>query len=160
MSYSFEVACVQTFKADTTLAALLGTASDGSPAVHPAHFRDVQDPAYPMITIFRADSGSRDTVQFSEAPVFVTQMDNVKFVVQIWDKKNVDNCWAAFRRVDQLLRGALPNTIKSHYMVNYKIRRRTVRDGLFDTVVNAYQLYAEYETWVYDNPVNIIPIPS
>jgi hypothetical protein len=160
MSYSLQVAIVQLLKNDSTLAALLGVGADGKPAVHPEHYRDVTDSSFPMVTIARLGSGMHDNM-FAEDVLFTNRMDNPRITICVWDKKNIDNCYAAYRRIDFLLRGAPPtNTIPSHYMVNYKVRRKLLRDDLFDKDVSAYYLYAEYETWVYDNPVHIIPIPS
>ncbi len=159
MSYSLIAGIVQMLKADTTLISILGVGSDGSPAVHPEHYRDVQDPSFPMVTVSRIGSGTHDNM-FGEADVFSTAMDNPRIVIMVWDKKNIDRCYAAYRRIDALLRGNAPtDTIPSHYMINYKMRRRLMRDDLFDSAINAYYLYSEYETWVYDNPKNLIPIP-
>jgi hypothetical protein len=160
MSYSFIAAVVGMLQADGPLGSLLGRKTDGSPAVYPSHYRDVPDPTFPMVTIYRLGSGMKDNM-FAEDPMIGAQMDNPRIVLSVWDKKNIDRCYAAYRRIDFLLRGSPPtNTVPSHYMVNWKVRRRVQRDDLFDTAVNAYQLYSEYETWVYDNPRNPIPIPS
>ncbi len=160
MSYSLTAALVTMFKNDAQLIAILGTSADGSPAVHPEHYRDVQDPSFPMVTVSRIGSGMKDNM-FAEDPLWSNHMDNPRFVICVWDKKNIDRCYAAYRRIDFLLRGSPPtNTIPSHYMINFKVRRRLMRDDLFDEKVNAYYLYSEYETWIYDNPNNLISIPT
>jgi hypothetical protein len=160
MSYSLLAAIVGAFQNDSELIAMLGKNTDGSPSIHPIHYRDVTDPVFPMVTVSRIGSGMQDNM-FAEDVHFANRMDNPRFVICVWDKKNIDRCYGPYRRIDTILRGAPPtNTIPSHYMINYKVRRRLMRDDLFDTAQNAYYIYAEYETWLYDNPNNPIPIST
>jgi hypothetical protein len=124
------------------------------------HFRDVQDPAYPLITIGRFGSGMRDNM-FTEDPLYAGRMDNPKIEICVWDKSAVDYCWGVYRRIDTILRGTTPYvSLPSFHMLNYKWRRLLVRDDLYDEAIAAYHLHSEYETWVYDNPVNPVPIPA
>jgi hypothetical protein len=115
------------------------------------HFRDIQDP-YPIITIDRFGSGMRSDI-FGESDIFATAMDNPKLAICVWDKQNIDNCYAVYERLDFLLRGTTPvSSIPSMYMTNYRIRRTMYRSDLFDDTINAYHFHSEYETWSFTNP--------
>jgi hypothetical protein len=156
MSYSLQAALVSLLGTDATLVSWLGAKADSSAAIYPSHPRDVSDPPYPLITIERIGSGMRPDI-FSDVDVYSTTMDNPRMAIKVWDKTNIDTCWKIYRRVDLLLRGQPPVTpIPSVYMTNYKFQRKQVRDNLFDDATNSYCLYAEYETWVMDNPIRSI----
>lgn len=161
MSYPLLVGLTSFLSSDPTLISLLGTDPDGQPTIYPLHFRDVENPIFPMITISRFGSGMKDNM-FTDDPVYGgNRMENPKLAICVWDKQNIDLCYAIYDRVDTLLRGSPPvTTIPSHYFVNYKWQRKTFRDDLFDTEINAYHLHSEYETWVYTNKQIPIPAPQ
>jgi hypothetical protein len=89
------------------------------------------------------------------------KFQNPKIAICVWDKVNLDTCYAIYERIDFLLRGTPPlTTIPSHYFVNYKVQRKSFRDDLFDTDINAYHIHSEYETWIFNNKKIANPAPQ
>jgi hypothetical protein len=160
MSYSLLNGLYIMFQADAALQTLVGKRPDGSLSIATNHFQDVADPVFPLVTMGRFGSGMKDGL-FDEDALYAGRMDNPKIEICVWDKASLDDAYAAYRRIDQLLRGSpYPVALPSAHITNYRFKRVIFRDDLWDDALAAYHIHSEYTTWVYDNPVNPVPIPA
>lgn len=157
MSYALQVYLTNAFQTSAALTTLLGTRSDGKPAVYPYHHRDVTDPSYPLITIARFGS-KIDTNKFSDT-IYATMMDGIRIAICAWSKNDVDESIAVITIVRNLIRD--PSFAPgSAYFAGYKLTERTYRDDLFDTTISAFHVHCEYDGWVQEKFGNPQPVPA
>jgi hypothetical protein len=149
MSQPFQAWLIQKIQANTALAAILGQDSNGNPAVFPYHSTDGaanENIPFPHVTV--AQFGSPSNTDFlDDDPLNSTRWEGSRIAVCVWSKTSVDELYAIYNKVDNLMRGPSANPDSSLFSL-YGLKRNMKRDDLFDDTFEAYHLHSEYTAWI------------
>jgi hypothetical protein len=151
VSYELQAQLTNLFANDSVIKPLLGVTISGGEGlgVYPYHYRDVQNPAYPLITIARFGSAI-DSSRFNDSD-FANRMDAPRIAIDVYAKHKIGECWAIFEQVRVLLKSRNTQQLGSANFKAYALRETLVRDDLFDEDTNVFRLHSEHVGWVQVN---------
>lgn len=147
MSREVETWAINTFAADSAIAAMVGHNSAGMPAIFPYHYRETDERIpYPHITVARFGQVTEHR-NFGETE-FAGGMDDPRLSFCTWSTNSIEECWQLYRLMDKYLQPSFANPnpqICNQYFSSYgTIKRTLLRDDLFDEVAKAYHIHSEY----------------